>query len=135
MTTIDPAAVEDFARRYTAAWCSHDPRRVAAHFVADGSLQVNDGPPAIGHPAIAEVAQGFFVAFPDMQVLMDGVERQGDRFLYHWTLVGTNNGPGGTGRAVRISGHESWRLGGDGLIVESLGHFDAEDYQRQLTGA
>ena len=49
-------------------------------------------------------------------------------------VVGTNTGPGGTGREVRISGFEEWQIGADGLIAESLGHFDAEDYQRQLDG-
>jgi hypothetical protein len=33
---------------------------------------------------------------------------------------------------VRISGHEEWRMGVDGLIAESLGQFDGEDYRRQL---
>jgi hypothetical protein len=33
---------------------------------------------------------------------------------------------------VRISGHEDWRFGADGLIAESLGHYDASDYERQL---
>jgi hypothetical protein len=68
-------------------------------------------------------------AFPDMRVLMDDVSvQEGDRALYRWTLVGTNTGPGGTGRSVRISGFEDWRIGADNLIAESLGHFDAEDY-------
>jgi hypothetical protein len=47
-------------------------------------------------------------------------------------LKGTNTGPGGTGHSVRISGFESWQFGDDGLIVKSLGHFDAAAYQRQL---
>ena len=56
---------------------------------------------------------------------------QGDRADYHWTLTGTNTGPGG-GHRVRISGFERWRIGEDGLIVSSLGHFDGADYQSQL---
>jgi hypothetical protein len=48
------------------------------------------------------------------------------------TLTGTNTGPGGTGKAVRISGYEEWTLGADGLIATSLGHFDEAEYQRQL---
>jgi hypothetical protein len=36
-----------------------------------------------------------------------------------WTLVGTNTGPGGTGRRVRISGFEEWTIGDDGLIAAS----------------
>jgi hypothetical protein len=38
----------------------------------------------------------------------------------------------GTGQKVRISGYEDWWLGDDGLIAESLGHYDEVDYQRQL---
>ena len=52
--------------------------------------------------------------------------------IYKWTLEGTNSGPGGTGKRVRISGYEEWRMGADGKIAESLGHFDEADYQRQL---
>jgi len=52
--------------------------------------------------------------------------------IFHWTLTGTNTGPGGAGKAVRISGYELWTLGGDGLIAASQGHFDAAEYQRQL---
>ena len=40
--------------------------------------------------------------------------------------------PGGTGNKVKISGFEAWVLNDDGLIQESKGHFDAQEYQRQL---
>jgi predicted ester cyclase len=71
-------------------------------------------------------------AFPDLKVLMDDLVVDGDRAVYRWTLVGTNTGPGGTGHGVRISGFEEWRIGADGFIAESLGHFDSKDYRRQL---
>jgi uncharacterized protein (TIGR02246 family) len=132
--TLDPTRLRDFARRYTAAWCSQDPAQVASFFSPDGSLKVNDGAPAVGRAAITAVAKGFMTDFPDMKVLMDDVSVQGDRPIYRWTLVGTNMGPGGTGRSVRISGYEEWRIGPDKLIAESRGHFDAADYQRQLAG-
>lgn len=70
--------------------------------------------------------------FPDLMVTMDDVSVDGDRAIYRWTLEGTNTGPGGTGGHVRISGFEEWRFREDGLIAESLGHFDSADYQRQL---
>ena len=69
------------------------------------------------------------------------------------------SGPGGTGKRVRISGYELWKIdngaGGsratwtgkpervgeqgcesinDGLIGESKGHFDSAEYERQLRG-
>ncbi len=132
MAAADLARLRESARLYTAAWCSQDAARVAAFFAPNGSLKVNDGAPAVGREAITAVAQGFMTAFPDLQVLMDDLAVPGDLAVYKWTLVGTNTGPGGTGRKVRISGFEEWRLDATGLIVESKGHFDAEDYQRQL---
>jgi predicted ester cyclase len=132
MTNPSPTRLHEFARRYTAAWCSQDPASVAAFFSPNGSLRVNDDAPAVGRNAITEVARGFMTAFPDLQVLMDDLIVRGDHTVYRWTLVGTNTGPGGTGRRVRISGFEEWRVDLDGLIAESLGHFDREDYQRQL---
>ena len=71
-------------------------------------------------------------AFPDLVVSMDDLVEVGGSIQYKWTLEGTNTGPGGTGNRVRISGHEEWRIGPDGLIAESLGHYDAAEYQRQI---
>lgn len=67
-----------------------------------------------------------------MQVLMDDLVVQGENAEYRWTLVGTNTGPGGTGRRVRISGFDEWTIGDDGLIARSLGHYDQDEYDRQL---
>ena len=128
----DLARLRSFAERYTAAWCSQDAARVAALFAEDGSLSINDAAPAVGREAITAVAQSFMTDFPDLQVFLDDLRLVGDRAIYHWTLTGTNTGPGGTGRAVRISGHEVWQIGADGLIANSLGNFDAEDYRHQL---
>ena len=128
----EPARLRSFADAYTAAWCSRDAARVASFYAEDGSLSVNDAPPAVGREAITAVAQGFMTAFPNLRVFLDGLHLEGDRAVYHWTLTGANTGPGGTGREVRISGREVWRIGADGLIAESRGSFDAEDYRRQL---
>ena len=49
--------------------------------------------------------------FPDMQVLLDDVLLKDDGAIFHWTLIGTNTGPVGTRRAVRISGFEVWQIG------------------------
>ncbi len=132
MTRDQMTRLREFARRYTAAWCSQDAASVAAFFAPDGSLTINGGAPAVGRNAITEAAQGFMTAFSDLKVYMDDLlERQG-KVIYQWTLDGTNDGPGGTGKHVRISGFEEWEFGDDGLIAASLGTFDAADYQRQL---
>lgn len=72
--------------------------------------------------------------FPDLKVVMDDLGVEQDCAAYHWTLSGTHMDTGGTGHRVRISGFEKWRIGEDGLIAASEGHFDAVEYQRQLRG-
>jgi hypothetical protein len=129
---MTPDEIKDFATNYTAAWCSQDPASVAAFYSEYGSLTVNEGVPAIGQEAITDVAQSFMTTFSDLVVRMDGLDLTADHVKYLWTLTGTNNGPGGTGNKVCISGFEEWIIDEDGLITESRGHFDNEEYQRQL---
>jgi steroid delta-isomerase-like uncharacterized protein len=132
MRMSDFAELPKFAKRYAQAWCSQDPDSVAAFFAENGSLSVNDGPPAVGRAAIADVARGFMRDFPDMVVTIDKLMRKSDGTKFNWTLTGTNTGPDGTGKRVRISGYELWKIDNDGLIAESKGHFDSADYERQL---
>jgi uncharacterized protein (TIGR02246 family) len=129
---MDAAVLRPFAINYTAAWCSQDAARVASFFAEQGSLTINAGNPSIGRTAITAAAQGFMTAFPDMVVRMDELNLDGGHVVYHWTLTGTNTGPGGTGQAVRFSGYEEWTIGADGLIAESQGHFDEAEYLHQL---
>src|SRR5881392_3890674 len=130
-----------FAKRYAEAWCSQNPESVAAFFAENGSVSINNGPPAVGRAAIAEVARGFMKTFPDMVVTIDDVTpespvggRSSCDAAFHWTLTGTNSGPDGTEKRVRISGYELWKIDKDGLIAESKGYFDSVEYERQLSG-
>ena len=125
---LEQGRVSDFARSYTDAWCSHDPARVAAHFIPGGTIAINGGEPT----EVTEVARSFIDAFPDIQVFMDDVVFKGETVEFHWTFTGTNTGLGGTGNRVRISGFEEWTLGDDGLVVDSQGHYDEDEYDRQL---
>jgi hypothetical protein len=79
---------------------------------------------------IAEVDRGFMRDFPEMIVTFDKLEPLGNRTAFHWTLTGTNTGPGGTGKRVRISGYELWKIDNNGLIAESKGSFDTAEYER-----
>jgi predicted ester cyclase len=149
--------LKNFAKRYAEAWCSQNPESVAAFYTENGSISINNGPPAVGRAAIAKEAQAFMTTFPDMVVTMDKLVCDEEGTKFHWTLTGTNTGPGGTGKRVRISGYELWKIdngaggsratwtgkpervdeqGGEsinnGLIAESKGRFDAADYERQL---
>jgi nuclear transport factor 2 (NTF2) superfamily protein len=124
----DQERVRDLARSYTDAWCSHDPARVAGHFTPGGTIAINGGEPS----EVTEVARSFMATFPDIQVFMDDVVFKDESVEYHWTFTGTNTGPGGTGKPVRISGFEEWTFGDDGLVAESRGNYDQAEYDRQL---
>jgi nuclear transport factor 2 (NTF2) superfamily protein len=127
-----PEDVDAFARGYTAAWNSHDPEGVAAFYAANGALTVNGGEPAVGREAVAAVAQSFMDAFPDLLLINLSNEDVDGRIRYHWRFVGTHSGPDGTGAAVDFSGFEAWIFDEQGLILDSQGSFDAQDYERQL---
>jgi predicted ester cyclase len=128
----DLTDLKKFAKRYAEAWCSQNPESVAAFHAENGSLSVNDGPAAVGRAAIAEVARGFMTTFPDMIVMFDKLEATPNGVEFHWTLTGTNTGPSGTGKRVRINGYELWQFDNEGLIANSKGHFDSAEYERQL---
>jgi steroid delta-isomerase-like uncharacterized protein len=124
--------LNDIATRYAAAWSSQNPDALASFYAEQGSLTVNAGAPAVGRSAIASTAKAFMTAFPDMVVKLESVSQERDHVVFRWTWTGTNTGPGGTGKPVRISGYEEWTLDAHGLIVESKGHYDEAEYRRQL---
>ncbi|MGB5460245.1 MAG: ester cyclase [Eudoraea sp.] len=132
--TMEQKSLIDFGNEYASAWSSQKPERVADFFATDASLTVNDGKPAVGTEAIINVAKGFMDAFPDMIVSMDSLVTKSNKTRFYWTLTGTNNVPGGTGNKVKISGYEEWTMNKEGLVQESKGHFNAEEYNRQLNG-
>jgi len=131
-TSMNQSELTDFATRYAAAWSSQNPASLAAFYAEDGSLTVNASTASVGRAAITATAQGFMTAFPDMVVKTEEVRGDGSHAIFRWIWTGTNTGPGGTGKSVRIKGYEEWTMGADGLIAESKGHYDEAEYQRQL---
>ena len=122
----DRKQIEQLARTYTEAWCSRDPAQVAGHYVPGGTIAINGGD-ATG---IADVAEAFIAAFPDIR-----------------GLHGRPRPPGGRHRRVPLDihrderrdrqecarpGFEEWTIAPDGLIAESRGHYDQAEYDRQL---
>jgi predicted ester cyclase len=121
-----------FGKSYAQALCSQRPDFVSLFYTGDGSLSVNNGTPAVGRDEISKTAESFMTAFPDIIVSMDSLVTTEEGVEFHWTFTGTNTGPNGTGNNVKISGYELWQLDDNGLIKESRGSFDAEEYERQL---
>ena len=131
---ISQGEAEEIGRKYTEAWCSHDPNSVASFNADDGRIVINEGEPSEGRSAVAEMARGFFNGFPDLVVRMDGIRTSGMYCVYQWTLEGTNSGPDGAGKRVEVSGCEYRGLPPDGLLAESKGCFGAGDFERQRGG-
>ena len=89
-------------------------------------ISINGGDAA----GIAEVAEAFIAAFPDIEVFMDDLVLREDGIVeYRWTFTGTS---AETGNSVRVPGFEEWTIASDGLIAESRGHYDQAEYDHQL---
>lgn len=116
---------------YARAWCSLDPDQVAAHYAPDGAIRINGGDTLTRTTAIRDMAAGFYAEFPDLEVLCDLCRSNGQHALFVWTLKGHH---AETKNYVEVGGWEEWDLTADGLVLNSLGWFDADDYQRQIDG-
>jgi len=121
----------ELGRAYAEAWSSHRPERVAAFYADDGQIVVNKGEAIRGRAAIANMAAGFYAAFPDMIVQCDDFRLAGLHALFAWTLDGHH---AETKRRVRVRGWEEWDLNAAGKVASSRGWFDAADYENQIAG-
>jgi len=129
---MDMSELTGFATRYAEAWSGQDPAAFALFYAENGSFRINDGDLSTGREAIEQTAREFMTAFPDMIVRLVEVRREGGQVEFHWHWTGTNTGPGGTGNAVDLRGHEQWTFNSEGLILNSQGNMDDDEYQRQL---
>jgi hypothetical protein len=132
-TGSDLNSLREFAKGFAAAWSSQNAASVAAHYSPRGSRSSNGSEPYVGRSAIEVAVQQFMTAFPDLQITLDDIMVVGGNTEFHWSMAGVNSGPGGTGQRVSVKGIEEWRMGEDGLIAESRGHFSIADFRRQMT--
>jgi len=130
--TSPSEAVWELVLRASRAWSSQDPDGVASCYETTASLTINGGTPSTGRKELAATAASYMTAFPDLHVSVDHVLVAGDAVFWVWTLTGTNTGPGGNGKPVRVSGIEVWTMGESGLVANSIGYYDAETYERQI---
>jgi uncharacterized protein (TIGR02246 family) len=123
--------IRELGDRYAKAWCSHLPEEVSAFFSSDGQIQINKGEALKGREAIAQMAESFYAAFPDLIVHCDDVRMAGKHVLFLWTLQGHH---AQTKNFVKVGGWEEWEIDDDLKVKSSLGWYDAVDYQRQIGG-
>ena len=128
---LSVAQIEKIAANYTDAWNSGDPAAVADHYAPGKGITINRGEQQFGREAMLGMAGGFMSSFPDMTLTRDFFRVGGDRAVFGWTLEGHHVE---TKNFVRASGWEEWELDEDCRITNSLGWFDAADYERQVAG-
>ena len=119
------------AERYTDAWNSKIPENVASFHTSNSSIVINRGEPSVGHAGLTEMAAGFHADVPDLHLTCNGIRGAGAHVIYLWTFTGQH---AGTGNALNVQGWEEWDLDADMKITSALGWFDADDYERQVSG-
>lgn len=128
---IDMRQLEEKAADYTAAWNSGDPAVVADHYAPGKGITINRGETQFGRDAMLAMAGGFMAEFPDLKLTCDFLRVAGNHAVYAWTLEGHHSG---TGNFVKVGGWEEWELDDKCQVTNSLGWFDAEEYERQVSG-
>lgn len=126
-----PKTAQKLGHDYSAAWSSKAPAAVASFYSADGQIVINGGQPMRGHEAIAEMAAGFYAAFPDLIVRCDDFRIAGKHALFLWTLEGHH---AETKNFVRVGGWEEWDLDDQSKVKSSQGWFDTVEYEDQIAG-
>ncbi len=126
---IKPDDIRAMAERYAAAWSSQSPDAVASFYEENGRISINNGEPIVGRAAIADMAKGVHGEFPGLVVHLDEIRTAGHNAIFLWTLEGTHSE---TGNVVKVGCWEEWTLSDAVLVSESLGRFDAAEYDRQI---
>ena len=129
--TVNPEDIRQMAARYAETWSSGSPEAVAAFYEPDGRIAINREEALVGRAAITEMAQGFYDEFPDLVVHLDDISTAGENAIFLWSLEGTHSE---TGNFVKVGGWKEWTVSDNCLVAESLDHYDAEEYDRQVAG-
>lgn len=128
---LDPQAVAQMARDYTAAWNARSAAAVASFYAEDGRIVINRGEPWEGRTRVEATAAGFYAEVPDLSLSCDDIRCSGTHAIYVWTFTGHD---AKTGNPLTIRGWEEWELDETLKGTASPGWFDADDYARQVQG-
>ena len=90
---------------------------------------------ADGRAAMKDFMRQVHTTYPDFRIVVNEDSHQGDVAFLHWTVTGTNTGPGAfppTGKRITTSGITMLRFAADGRISEEVAHYDTASLSRQL---
>lgn len=128
--------IREVIKQVVAAWNSHDPTRVAAHYTEDCyGLDVAIARPQIGRVGVQNMFAAYYHAFPDLEITPDDTIIDGDHVAIFWTARATHLGPilniPASGRPVTARGVNRLVLQ-DGLVCETLTIWDVAGMLRGM---
>lgn len=100
---------EQLIKELVAAWNTHDPGRVAAWYTENCSvIDVAIATPLVGRQAVRSMFEGYFCAFPDLEIVPEDIVIEDNRVALFWSATATHLGPimniPPSGRHVRTHG-------------------------------
>lgn len=118
------------------AWNSHDLDQVAAHYSPDCYVRdVAIAQPLVGREAVRLMFEGYYTAFPDLQLTPTEIISDGDRIALFWTAQGTHRGSimqiPASGRAILAQGVNRLVLH-KGLVCETTTIWDVAGMLRGI---
>ncbi len=132
---------EEAIRQWAEGWNSHDPATFArAYAETTVTYDPAQAQPLHGKDAVAQDAQEFFRAFPDLKVQAVRVLDKGDRAAVEASFTGTHKGPltgpagqiPPTNRRIEMRGMAFFRLNSQGLVTEERRYYDTGAMLSQL---
>lgn len=123
-------------RQILAAWNSHDPARVAAHYTEDCRVvDVAIAQPPVGCEGVRQMFEAYYHAFPDLEITSDAIIIDGDQVAIFWTARASHQGSilsiPPSGRAVTTRGVNHLVLRDD-KVCETLTIWDVAGMLRGL---
>ena len=138
---FDPAWVDDFIKRWAAAWNSHEPERLLELMTDDIVYDDSAWPTTMrGHADVRAFLDHAWRAFPDLRFEVAGgpyVAPGRPEAAFHWRGSGTNTGPvdppgfAPTGKRVEFDGADFHEYR-DGRVCRLRIVFDMMDVGVQL---
>jgi steroid delta-isomerase-like uncharacterized protein len=130
-------AMLDRAEEALAAWNRGDAAGVVANMAEDVIWRdIALGMPLQGPAALAESAQTYMDAFPDLRVKVNSYTVDGPRLAQEWTSTGTHRGEmlgiPPTGRWVETYGCLITTCDESGLVIEGSVYWNPLEMLRQL---
>ena len=139
--SLDPAWLEDFLKRWEAAWNSHEPDRLL-ELMSDDIVYDDSAWPATmrGHAAVREFLEFVWRGSPDIRFTMtDGpyIVPGEPKAAFYWSGTGTHSGPidppgfAPTGKRIQFEGADFHEYR-DGRVCRLRIVFDMMDVGRQI---